>query len=161
MAKSQLLFTTTTTKSFPAHLAPALRSTFQAPLPVYHNTLPPSTASVRAVSTPRLSKEGPYASTPSTTAYPDRKGSQVMQVTIRIPSRLAPLRSLSKWQLLGLSSLVILTTYRLEYGYAALVLYNTFMTIYVGVPLVIRSPLVGPATKHNMLATHPMFRHRH
>ena len=84
-----------------------------------------------------------------------------MQVVIRMPFGLPPPRSWPKWQLLGLGSLVILLAYRFAYGYAALVLYNTIMTIYTGVlslapliPPATLSALVGPPTKHNTLATH-------
>ena len=89
-----------------------------------------------------------------------------MQVVIRIPSGLARPRSWSRWRLLGFGSLVILSAYRFEYAYAALVFHSTFMTIYTGIlslvpliPLVTQSALVGPTTKHNMLATHQIFRH--
>ena len=84
-----------------------------------------------------------------------------MQVVIQIPFGLPPPRSWPKGQLLGLGSLVVLSAYRVEYGYAALVLYNTIMTIYTGIlsltplsPLATLSALVGPATKHSMLTTH-------
>ena len=84
-----------------------------------------------------------------------------MQVVIRMPFGLPPPRSWPKWQLLGSVSLVILFAYRFAYGYAALVLYNTIMTIYTGYlslpPLIApatRSALVGPAIKYNMLTTH-------
>jgi len=76
-----------------------------------------------------------------------------MYVALQVPSRLRPPRSWPKWRLLGSVSLVVLSVYRLEYAYVALVLHSTFMTIYIGtlslvllIPAVARSALVRPAT---------------
>jgi len=76
-----------------------------------------------------------------------------MQVGIQVPFRLPPPRSWPRWRLLRYASLVILSVYRFEYAYLALIFHSTFMTIYVGIlslvlliPLVALSTLVGPAT---------------
>ena len=114
---------------------------------------------------PGYPKKGFHPSRPSTTAYPVRKRSEIMPVVIIVPAGLAPPRSWSKWRLLAMGSLVILSVYRVEYAYAVLLFHSVFMTIYTGilclVPYVRQSAMhmVGPATKHTMFATHQNFRH--
>ena len=73
------------------------------------------------------------------------------RMVIQIPSDLAELRSWSKWRLLSLGSLVMLSAYRLEYAYAVLVFHSILRTIYTSIlglvpfiPLVTQSALVGP-----------------
>jgi hypothetical protein len=76
-----------------------------------------------------------------------------MRAVLRVPSRLPSPRSWPRWRLLRYASLIILSVYRLEYAYAALIFHSTFMTIYAGIlslvlliPLIMQSALVGPAT---------------
>ena len=76
-----------------------------------------------------------------------------MCVALQVPFRLPPPFSWSRGWLLVYVSLVVLSVYRLEYAYAALVSNSIFMIIYVGtlnLVLLIRpvaqSALVGPAT---------------